>query len=513
MKEKTILIIDDSATIRRLVDSELSAAGYRVLMAPTAEQGMQVAIDERPDLILLDHQLPGTTGYEVCKKLCEHPDLQRIPVVCSSTLRKKAYAEYTELPNVIDMLPKPYTPELLRTTVVNALETATMIVSSQSDGTAVPEVINEVAEGDLSGFFRCFSVRELVDFLNNGSRSGTLELSYGKVRLSYHIAKGRIQGITASGIEPDLITSCLPAAISDLAPMIKFTIRGRGSNEIDGLIELLDNKVLDSRLLKQLLRHQAATLASWSRNNKPESFVFRAEVAHPTLFVKLPLDLSLAAVLVDAALTDKSAAGKPADIATCVFQRSVQRGQNLDRAGMAAQHVKLLNSLTAPATIADLARQSGLTAEEVFAVMRGLSAADLVVQTATEASSSAIAVTGDARKAKVWSDFLRVNSDEVAGKVVRDVMALKLLARRNRPTVVVFDIDCEATRKSFDMLLKNPPPEMDDAHWVVVTRDVQRQDFNCYEDIADLHEWSDSLEGLKAIFGQPGANNSFANSR
>ena len=50
----------------------------------------------------------------------------------SSTLRKKAYAEYIDLDNVVDMLPKPYTEELLRTTVANALETAAMIVSSQS---------------------------------------------------------------------------------------------------------------------------------------------------------------------------------------------------------------------------------------------------------------------------------------------------------------------------------------------------------------------------------------------
>lgn len=513
MKEKSILIIDDSATIRRLVDSELSAAGYRVLMAATAEQGIQVAIEETPDLILLDHQLPGTTGYEVCKKFCEHPDLQKIPVVCSSTLRKKAYAEYTELPNVIDMLPKPYTPELLRTTVANALETAVMIVSSQSDGTAVPEVIDEVAEGDLSGFFRCFSVRELVDFLNNGSRTGTLELSYGKVRVSYHLAKGRIQGITASGLEPESITAGLPAAISDLAPMIKFTIRGRGSNEVDGLIELLDNKVLDARLLKQLLRHQAATLASWSRKTRPESFVFRAEVPLPALFSKLPLDLSLAAVLVDAALSEKTVAGNVEDVGNCIFQRSVQRGQNLDRAGMAAQHVKLLNSLTSPTTVSELARQSGLSSEEVYAVMSGLSAADLVVQTSSQSASSAIAVTGDARRARVWSDFLRVNNDELAGKVVRDVMGLKLLARRNRPSVVVFDIDCETTRKSFDLLLKNPPPELDEAHWVVVTRNVARQDFDAYEEIADIHEWSDSLEGLRTIFGPPAVNGKCANAQ
>jgi DNA-binding response OmpR family regulator len=67
MSQKTVLLIDDSATIRRLVDNELSRAGYRVLLAATAEEGLSKAQQDTPDLIILDHQLPGTTGFEVCK--------------------------------------------------------------------------------------------------------------------------------------------------------------------------------------------------------------------------------------------------------------------------------------------------------------------------------------------------------------------------------------------------------------------------------------------------------------
>ncbi|MBX3437653.1 MAG: response regulator, partial [Planctomycetaceae bacterium] len=67
MSQITILVIDDSATIRRLVDGTLSPAGYRVILAPNAEEGLAQAKSVRPDLILLDHQLPGTTGAEVCK--------------------------------------------------------------------------------------------------------------------------------------------------------------------------------------------------------------------------------------------------------------------------------------------------------------------------------------------------------------------------------------------------------------------------------------------------------------
>ena len=97
MSEQRILVIDDSKTIRRLCDSELSNAGYIVLLAGTAEEGVAMAQEQKPDLIILDHQLPGKTGYEVCVELLGDAGTAKIPVVASSTLRKKAYAEYVDL--------------------------------------------------------------------------------------------------------------------------------------------------------------------------------------------------------------------------------------------------------------------------------------------------------------------------------------------------------------------------------------------------------------------------------
>lgn len=88
MSETTILVIDDSATIRKMVDSHLSQEGYRVILAPTAEEGIELVQQIIPDLILLDHQLPGTLGIEVARQLSELPAVAMIPVVVSSTLRK-----------------------------------------------------------------------------------------------------------------------------------------------------------------------------------------------------------------------------------------------------------------------------------------------------------------------------------------------------------------------------------------------------------------------------------------
>ena len=93
-------------------------------------------------------------------------------MIVSSTLRKRAYLEYADCPNVVDMLPKPYTADLLITTIANALDTGSLVVDSQRQGTAVPEVMHEArAKSALSGDFENFSLREVLDFLNNGEKA------------------------------------------------------------------------------------------------------------------------------------------------------------------------------------------------------------------------------------------------------------------------------------------------------------------------------------------------------
>src|SRR3954447_24909802 len=90
MESPLILVIDDSPTIRKMVECHLSQAGYRVVMAPDAERGLELARTVSPALILLDHQLPGTTGDQVCLRLLEMPETAQIPVVISSAMRNKA---------------------------------------------------------------------------------------------------------------------------------------------------------------------------------------------------------------------------------------------------------------------------------------------------------------------------------------------------------------------------------------------------------------------------------------
>src|ERR1035438_3111977 len=69
LKMSRILIIEDEAPMRTALADLLSAEGYRVLSAADGESGLQRALDEKPDLILLDIMMPKLDGFALCAKL------------------------------------------------------------------------------------------------------------------------------------------------------------------------------------------------------------------------------------------------------------------------------------------------------------------------------------------------------------------------------------------------------------------------------------------------------------
>ncbi|WP_182865515.1 response regulator [Rhodopirellula sp. JC639] len=455
MAEKKVLVIDDSATIRKLVDTHLSPAGYAVTLAPTAEDGLQLAEEIRPDLILLDHQLPGTTGFEVCQQLAASSTLKTIPVVVSSTLRKKAYVEYADLDNVVDMLPKPYTENLLRTTVENAIETAAMIVESQTKGSAVPEIIGETSEPDLAGRFSVFGIREVVDFLNNGHKQGVLEIEAERLRLWIYLDRGRVQGISATGLQPEetqMVVDRLPDSLQSLAEVLRLTIAGRGTAEFDGFVQLMDKRVLDPRLTAKLLRFQAAMLIGLAMKRPLKGYQFRVTSNFPSLQRDLPLEVSLMGLLVEHALHCDVSEIQADDSALRYVRRAI-RGQNLDRAGLSAKHMKVMNLLSEPRSVDELQKRLGWDREEVRRVLSGFVAADILESRRDESEGKYIAYETNAVAAAQLRGGLKQASGKFVGKIVRDTLTLQLLVKRTKPDAVFFGIDtpqgCDAIREAY----------------------------------------------------------------
>ncbi len=81
-----ILVVDDNKTNVELLEAQLEAAGYEVLTAYDGKTGLERALKEHPDLILLDIMMPGLDGYQVCSRLKENEKTLFIPIVMLTAL-------------------------------------------------------------------------------------------------------------------------------------------------------------------------------------------------------------------------------------------------------------------------------------------------------------------------------------------------------------------------------------------------------------------------------------------
>lgn len=76
-----ILIVEDNAKNMKLARDVLQSRGYATLEAVTGEDGVRIAIEKKPDLVLMDIQLPGINGIEALRQVRADPACARIPVV------------------------------------------------------------------------------------------------------------------------------------------------------------------------------------------------------------------------------------------------------------------------------------------------------------------------------------------------------------------------------------------------------------------------------------------------
>lgn len=107
MKEKKVLIVEDEETIQRLFKDVLEKVGYKIIIAGDGEQGVQLASKEKPDLILMDVQMPIKNGLEATHEIKENPLTNNIPVVALTALAMKGDEERVRAAGCDDYISKP----------------------------------------------------------------------------------------------------------------------------------------------------------------------------------------------------------------------------------------------------------------------------------------------------------------------------------------------------------------------------------------------------------------------
>ncbi len=105
----TILVVEDEASIRKLVTVNLSARGYDVIEAASAEDGLAQLHQVPLSLVLLDIKLPGLQGWDLLAAMPDIPGiLQDIPIIVMTASAAEAQTQAQHYPNVVKVMIKPF---------------------------------------------------------------------------------------------------------------------------------------------------------------------------------------------------------------------------------------------------------------------------------------------------------------------------------------------------------------------------------------------------------------------
>lgn len=123
-KRRSVLVIDDDESQLDVLNYRLSQHGFRTFTAGTGRYGLQVAYEQRPDLIILDLRLPDADGFNVCARLSDDPQTCFIPVIILSGMERPDIIRRARASGCQYYVRKPYDPSALLILIEHAIQEA-----------------------------------------------------------------------------------------------------------------------------------------------------------------------------------------------------------------------------------------------------------------------------------------------------------------------------------------------------------------------------------------------------
>lgn len=128
---KRVLVVDDELDMRTFLTTLLETSGYKPLSAADGKEGMEVAREKKPSVIILDVMMPNESGISMYRELKNDPVLKDVPVVMVSALSKKTFFhsqkvldeyEGEKVPEPAAYIEKPPEPEDILEAIQNCLK-------------------------------------------------------------------------------------------------------------------------------------------------------------------------------------------------------------------------------------------------------------------------------------------------------------------------------------------------------------------------------------------------------
>jgi two-component system cell cycle response regulator len=259
------LVIDDSKAVRNRLTEYLNVLQFNVTTASDGMDGLKTASDIRPDLILVDVEMPILDGFEFCRQLSQEPDIKNIPtIVVSGTIDEQQFRKGFRA-GAIDFLEKPVS----QADLAAIIESVSVRDHSQSDGTTLilsaDETLTAILTKSLnflnSSIHVCATLDELETYLCVAIPDIViLDLSQNTEKLSIcrhvrNLVAGDSAVIIAVADETDrdIMFQCFKFGATEfiIKPFGRDEVKARIENHIK-LKQLQDELVKKNRILESL---------------------------------------------------------------------------------------------------------------------------------------------------------------------------------------------------------------------------------------------------------------------
>jgi two-component system cell cycle response regulator DivK len=110
---KSILVVEDQEDNRQILRDLLGSADYEMVEAENGQEALDAVAKKKPDLILMDIQLPVMDGYEATRRIKANPDWKSIPIIVVTSYALSGDAEKARAAGCDDYVTKPYSPRQL----------------------------------------------------------------------------------------------------------------------------------------------------------------------------------------------------------------------------------------------------------------------------------------------------------------------------------------------------------------------------------------------------------------
>jgi len=186
---KSILVIDDNPDIRDNTAEILELAGYKTFTAENGKKGVEVALREKPDVIVCDIMMPELDGYGVLHLLRKNPDTEHIPFVFLTAKTERGDFRKGMEMGADDYITKPFEDiELLNAIEVRLKKAEILSKTYSQTQQGVNQFINDVKSSGL--------IKQLADQYDvaSFSKKQTLYQESKRPRYLYYLVKGKVKG-------------------------------------------------------------------------------------------------------------------------------------------------------------------------------------------------------------------------------------------------------------------------------------------------------------------------------